>query len=296
MFKNKMNIRFVIVSQVCIGMLGVHASNINDINTSNLASSISIYKVKPPTDPTRMSDGGSGLYYNTQSIKLKVEKSADYIKTGAILKINPLENSMYVKIGGNYLNQNPCNYDSTKKNVSQYSGALGVGYTLSPDVDLELGTNMTEVIGDNSNTENEISNQTIKETYYQIAKRTEIPIGTIDVMLKGNQLYQRLSAKEENYGSSFNYYPDKNMRFGYFYMNSQNTIYSGYRLNYGYFTTEYANNTSDNTYAVTVGLKAKFTDILDFSSYAKPINIRPKSVRLQRFDDMVLSDNMNLRI
>lgn len=288
-----MGIQFLIVFQFCIGLLIVNAS---DINTSNPVNSISVYKITAPSDPIRTSESGAGLYYNTQNIKFKVEKSADYIKTGAILKINPFQDALYVKFGGNYLNQNLGYYDSIRKNVSQYSGAFGVGYALFPDVDLELGTNMTEVISDDRNTENEITNQTIKETYYQIAKRTEIPIGTIDVMLKGNQLYQTLSAKEENYSSSFNYYPDKNMRFGYFYMNSQNSIYSGYRLNYGYFTTEYANNISDNTYALTVGLKAKFTDILDFSSYAKPINIRPKSVRLHRFDDMVLGDNMNLRI
>jgi hypothetical protein len=289
-------IRLLMTSQLCIGILSIHASNINDINASNLASSMSIYKIKPEPDPTRMSDSGSGLYYNTQNIKLKVEKTVDYIKTGAILKVNPLENSLYVKFGGNYLNQNLYNYDTTKKNICQYSGALGIGYTLSPDVDLELGSNMTEVIGDNGNTENTITNQTIKETYYQIAKRTEIPIGTIDVTLKGNQLYQTLSTKEENYGSSFNYYPDKYMKLGYFYMNSQNNIYRGYSLNYGYFTTEYANNISENTYSVTVGLKAKFTDIMNFSSYVTPVNVKPKAVRLHRFDDMILSDNMNMRI
>lgn len=288
-----MIIRFLIATQLCIGLFVIRAS---DINTSNPVNSISVYKITIPSDPMRTADNGAGLYYNTQNMKLKVEKSPDIVKTGAILKINPFQDSLYVKFGGNYLNQSLCNYDSSKKNVSQYSGAFGIGYALFPDVDLELGTNMTEVTGESGNTENEISNQTIKETYYQIAKRTEIPIGTIDVTLKGNQLYQTLSTKEENYGSSLNYYPDKNMRLGYFYMNSQNSIYSGYRLNYGYFTSEYANNISDNTYAVTVGLKAKFTDILDFSSYAKPINIRPKSVRSHRFDDMVLSDNMNLRI
>lgn len=289
----KMSIRFLLACQLYIGMITLYAS---DINVSNPASLISVYKIKPLPDPTRMSESGAGLYYNTQNIKFKVEKSADYIKTGALLKINPLHDSFYVKFGVNYLNQSFYNYESPKKNVSQYSGALGIGYTLYPNVDLELGSNMTEVILDDSNMENETNNQTIKETYYQIAKRTEIPIGTIDVTLKGNQLYQKLVSKEETYGSSFNYYPDKNMRLGYFYKNSQNSIYSGYSLNYGYFATEYANNISDNTFAVTVGLKAKFTDIMDFSSYVKPINLKPKSVRLHKFDDMVLSDNMNMRI
>lgn len=289
-------IRFLTVSQLCLGLLSVYASNMNDVNTSSLINSMSIYTIKPQTDPTHISENGSGLYYNTQNLKFKVEKSADYVKTGAILKINPLQNSLYVKFGANYLNQNFYNYDSPKKSMSQYSGALGVGYTLYPNIDLEFGSNMTEVIGENGSSENESVNQTIKETYYQIAKRTEIPIGTVDVTLKGNQLYQTLSAKEENYGSTLNYYPDKNMRLGYFYMNNQNSIYRGYSLNYGYFTTQYADNVTDNTFAVTVGLKAKFTDITDFSSYVKPINLKPKSVRLHRFDDMVLSDNMNMHI
>lgn len=279
-----------------LGIITLHASTIDEINTSNSNNVISMYSIKPKSDQAQVSNNGGGLYYNSQNIKFKVEKSADFVKTGAIIKVNPLQDSLYVKLGVNYLNQNLDNYSVIKRSVSQYSGALGVGYMLYHDFDLELGSSVTELIGDKSNTEDEIASQTIKDTYCQIVKRADTRIGTIDVTVKGSRLYNKLASNEENYGSSLNYYPDKNVKLDYFYTNMQNNVSSRYALNYGYFTTEYANNISQNTYTMTVGFKAKFIDITDFSSYIVPMIIKSNLTRSHKFDDMVLYDNMNIRI
>ena len=284
--------RFFILPAIFLAVITLHSSTIEDTNISNNTNLISIYSINTKTNQPQAIGNGGGIFYNSQNIKLKVEKSADFIKTGAILKVNPLEDSLYLKFGANYLNQNMYNYDS----VSQYSSAIGVGYMLNNDLDLEFGSSITELVRNKTNADNESANQTIKNTYCQLAKRTEIPIGTIDVTLNGNQLYQNLSTKEQTYGSSFNYYPNKDIKLGYFYTNTQNSVSNGYGIKYGYFITEYANNISQNTYTVTVGFKAKFIDITDFSSYIIPMTIKPNLSRLHRFDDIVLHDNMNIHI
>ncbi|MDD4855196.1 MAG: hypothetical protein PHQ22_05530 [Sulfuricurvum sp.] len=291
-----MGSKVLIVPLFFLEVITLNASTIEDTNGSNSTGLISMYNINTKTNQPQVSSNGGGLFYNSQNIKLKVERSTDAVKTAAIIKVNPLHNSLYVKFGVNYLNQNIYNYDSTTESVSQHSGALGVGYMLNNDLDLELGSSVTEVIGNKTNLQNEIANQTIKNTYCQLAQRVEIPIGTIDVSVNGNQLYQNLSTKEQNYGSRFNYYPDDNIKVGYSYSNSQNNVSTGYSINYGYFTTEYANYISQDTYSVTVGFKAKFMDITDFSSYIIPVKVKPPLIRSHRFDDMVLYDNMNIYI
>ncbi|MFA6143390.1 MAG: hypothetical protein WCW84_01880 [Sulfurimonas sp.] len=285
-----------IVAAVFLAIIPIKSFSFDDTNTSN-SNSLSIYRIAPSPEKALInSNGGGGLSYNSSDVKFKVETSADFVKTGAIVKINPFQNALYLKFGANYLTQNVSNTNFIKENVSQYSTALGVGYKFYNNLDLEVGSSMTEIIANKTNPDNPISNQILKDTYCQLAKRAEIPIGTIDVRLNGNQLYQNLAAKEQNYGSSFNYYPNKNIKLGYSYMNMQNNVSNGYVLNYGYFSTEYTNNISQNTYAVTVGFKAKFTDITNISSYKIPMNIKPVNTVLHKFDDMVLSDNMNLRM
>ncbi len=288
--------RVVIVLLFFLEGITLNASTIEESNGTDSTNLLSIYSLKTKPNQPQVSDSGSGVMYNSQTIKLKVEHSSDAVKTAAIVKVNPLQDSLYVKFGVNYLNQNLYNYDSSHESVSQHSGALGVGYMINNDIDVEMGSSVTERIASKTNSQNEISDQTFKNTYCQVAKRAEIPIGTVDVSINGNQLYQTLSAKEQNYGSRFNYYPTDNLKLGYSYTNSQNNVSTGYSLNYGYFSTEYANNVSQNTYSVTVGFKAKFTDITDFSSYIMPVKVKPHLTRSHRFDDIVLYDNMNIHI
>lgn len=218
-----------IVPAVFLALIPIEAFCLEDTNSSN-SNSLSIYSINPTPEKARINGKGGGLSYNSTNIKFKVETSADFVKTGAIVKINPFQNSLYLQLGANYLTQNLSRNDLIKENVSQYSTAVSVGYMFYPSVDFEIGSSLTEVIANKTNPENAISNQTLKDTYCQIAKRSETPMGTIDVTLKGNQLYQNLAAKEQNYGSSFNYYPNKNIKLGYSYMNMQNNVSKGYVL------------------------------------------------------------------
>lgn len=274
----------------------LHSSTINEMNTSNNNNFLSIYSIKTAPVQARIYGDGKGLFYNSPNMKLKVEKSIDSIKTGAIVKINPFHDSLYIKFGANYLNQSFNHNDSTRESISQHSGALGVGYMLYHDLDLELGSSVTELVDTNTDPEKEVANQTIKKTYVQLAKRSEISIGAIDITLNGSQLKQNIDNNSESYGSSISYYPNENIKLGYAYTNNQNNISNGYGFNYGYFTTAYTNSVSQNTYAVTVGFKAKFTDITNLSSYKMPTKIKAHPSRLHRFDDMVLNDNMKIHI
>jgi len=271
--------------------IALNASAIEDTNGSNSTGLITMYNLNTKTNQPQTSNSGGGLFYNAPNIKLKVESSTDAVKTAAIIKVNPLNNSLYTKFGVNYLNQNVYNYDASTESVSQYSGAVGIGYMLNDDLDVELGSSATEVNGNKTYLQNDIKN-----TYGQLSQRLEMPIGTIDVSINGNQLYKNLSTKEQNYRTRLNYYPDDNIKLGYSYSNSQNNVSTGYSIHYGYFTTEYANSITQNTYAVTVGFKAKFMDITDFSSYIIPVKVKPRLIRSHRFDDMVLYDNMNIHI
>jgi len=273
----------------------LNASTIEDINGSSSPSLMTMYNLDTKTNQSEMNNGGGGLLYNSQNIKLKVERSTDAVKTAAIIKVNPLNNSLYTKLGMNYLNQNLYNVNSNAESVSQHSAAVGIGYMLNDNLDLELGSSVTEVNGNKTYLQNEIANQTIKNTYGQLFQRFEMPIGTVDISINGNQLYKNLSTKEQNYRSRLNYYPDDKIKLGYSYSNSQNNVSTGYSIHYGYFTTEYANYISQDTYAVTVGFKAKFMDITDFSSYVIPMKIKPRLIRSHQFDDMVLY-NMNIYI
>ena len=287
---------FFIAPIVFLAIIPIKSFSVDDTNASN-SNSLSMYTIPP--DPEKViitGNGGGGLSYSTTNVKLKVETSSDFVKTGAILKINPFQNALYLQLGANYLTQNISNTNFIKENVSQYSTALSVGYTIYPSINIEAGSSLTQVIANKTNPENAISNQTLQDTYYQIAKRSETPVGTVDVTLNGNQLYQNLAVKGQNYGSSFNYYPNKNIKLGYSYMNMQNNVSNDYVLNYGYFATEYTNNIALNTYSVTVGFKAKFSDITKISSYKAPTNIKPSNVVSHKFDEMVLTNNMNLRM
>jgi hypothetical protein len=288
---------FFIAPMVFLAIIPIDAFSLDDTNTSD-GKALSIYRIDPTPEKVTINttNSGGGLTYSTTNVKFKVETSADYVKTGAIVKINPFQNPLYLQLGANYLNQNVSTNNLIKENVNQYSTAISVGYMFYPNLNFEAGSSLTELVRNKNSTDNPINNQTLQDTYYRIAKRAETPIGTLDVTLNGNQLYQNLVAKEQNYGSSFSYYPNKKMKVGYSYINIPNNISNDYVLNYGYFATEYTNNVSQNTYAVTVGFKAKFTDITNFLSYKAPTNIKPSSIASHKFDDMVLSDNMNLRM
>lgn len=250
---------------------------------------ISIYGV-PSQDQTH--HNGVGLFYNTQNVKLKVEESDTSFKTGTVLQINPFQTPAYVKVGANYIDKN------TQENhsINQFSTGIALGYMLYNDLAMEVGGSISELNGYQSTEGKESKTQITKDTYVQISKRFETPIGTIDTQLNESQIHKTLSTREQSYSSSFDYYLNDTIRLNYLYTLNQNDIYNGYSINYSYFTTEYTKNISQDSYNVTMGIKAKFSDIMNISSYKPSVKKKKTFSKSHKFDDMVLRDNMNLRI
>jgi hypothetical protein len=57
---------------------------------------------------------------------------------------------------------------------------------------------------------------------------------------------------------------------------------------------EYTDSISDDTYKVNAGISVAFDDITDFSTYRAPSNIKTHLSELNRFENIVLAQNMAL--
>jgi hypothetical protein len=274
-----------------LGLATAHASPLNDINLLMRTKQMSLYGVK--TKDQNMTNG-VGLFYNTQKLKFKAEGSETSFKTGAMLHVNPLESPIYLNIGANYLDDT-IQAAAIRNNVTQYSSALAIGYMLDNDLNLEIGGNFSRRDGYQISENTAINTQITKDTYLQLAKRFETPIGTIDTHLNSSQIYNTLSTKQENYASNVDYYLNDAIKVGYTYSINQNEICDGYSLTLGYFATQYTKNTTLDSYNMTVGIKANFTDITNFTTYSSPTKVKKRLARSNKFDTMVLHNNMRLR-
>ena len=248
---------------------------------------MSIYGVKNQDNNTTH---GVGLFYNTQNLKIKAEQSDSFFKTGAMIQTNPFQNPMYVNIGGNYLDEK-----KPDNNFNQYSGALAVGYNLYNDLYVEVGKNITKLTGSSISEDAPVNDSISDETYIHLGKRFDTPIGTIDTQMKGSQIYNTLATKQENYESTVNYYLNDAIKVGYFYNMNQNDIASGYSIDLSYITTQYTKDITQDSYNITLGLKANFTDITKLSTYKPTSKVKKKLSKSHKFDDIILQKNMHLR-
>lgn len=268
----------------------LHALPLNEINAPASAKQISVYKINPES---KYHNYGTGLLYKTPNVKLKVEDSDTAFKTGSIVEVTPFTSPLYLKVGANYLDQNT----KTLNNVSQYSNGFALGYMPSNDLSVELGHSISKITGYEAITNANSETHTTKDTYIQVGKRFETSIGTVDTLLNQRQIYNTLSKKEvESYSSSFDYYLGDKIKLNYLYTQNQNNIHNGYSINYGYFTTEYIQNISQDSYHINMGLKAKFSDILDLTSYKPPAKKKQRFSKSHKFDDIILQDNMKIRM
>jgi hypothetical protein len=271
----------------------LYATTLSEINTMVDTKQISIYKVSPES---KYNNYGTGLFYNTPNVKVKVEDSDTAFKTGAVLNANPFKTPIYFKVGANYLDQNIQESDSIVNNVNQYSSGLACGYMLYNDLSVELGSSISKLHGYDDMPDGKSKTYTAKDTYTQIGKRFETPIGTIDTLLNKSQLYNTLSTSQQSYSSSFDYYLNDNFKFNYLYTLNQNNIQNRYGLYYSYLSTEYTQNLSQDSYYISLGLKARFSDIMKFSSYKPSVKKTKRFSKSHKFDDVILQDNMNLHL
>lgn len=276
---------------ICL-LVPLYAFALDNLNLLIDKKQMSIYKL---TNKDKNTTSGIGVFYTTDNMKLKIERSDSAFKTGAILKANPFQNPMYVTVGGNYINEKIQQTNLPINTINQYSGALAVGYSLNNNLCLEMGENVSQLNGSQISENSHINNSISKEIYLQLGKRFETPVGTIDTHMNSSQIYNTLSTKEENYESSVNYYLDDAIKIGYFYNVNQNEISNGCSINLSYFSTAYTKDITQDSYNITLGIKANFTDITKLSTY-KPSNKLKKNLsKSHKFDNIILQKNMHLR-
>ena len=286
------SLRLAIKITFTLGLTTLHASPLDDINLLMRDKKMSIYGVK---NADKNTTNGVGLFYNTQNLKVKAERSDSSFKTGAIIQTNPFQNLMYINFGGNYINEKIIGNDLQSNNFNQYSGALAIGYHLKNNLYVEAGENVSKLNGSLKSEDVPINDSIIKETYAQLGKRFETPIGTIDTQMRGSQIYNTLATKEENYESSMNYYLNDIIKIGYLHIINQNEISNGYSIDIGYFSTKYTKDITQDSYNIALGLKANFTDITKLSTYKPTSKIKKQLSKSQKFDNMILQKNMHLR-
>ena len=267
-------------------VVGANASETRD-------ATINVYGVGAKIDKNQDSSAGAGIMYDSEALKVKLEGTSDFVKTGAVLKVNPFNPNLYFKFGLNYINQKVWSPVDTSTRVNQYSGSFATGYMLTDSFYAEVGGSYTklngEVFGDY-----EVVDETTSLGYVELAKRWESAIGTIDTTANAGKVFHEFSDDEASYGAGIEYYPMDNTKLSYAYQYEKNNISNRYKAQYSYVFVEYNDNISNDTYKVTAGLAIAFDDITDFSTYRAPSNIKSHLSELNRFENIVLSDNMTL--
>ncbi|MCF6310009.1 MAG: hypothetical protein L3J19_05990 [Sulfurimonas sp.] len=265
---------------------------VGSLYASQRDTTINIYGVGAKTDKNQNSSYGAGVMFDSEDIKIKLEATSDFIKTGAVLKFNPFVKDWYFKVGANYINQKMYAPDDTNAKVSQYSGALGTGYMINNDLYIEIGGSYTKLDGNTIGADYEIVDETTSLAYLEVAKRW---FDVLDTTANAGQVFHEFSDDEFSYGLGVDYYPTNNSKLGFNYQNEENNIASVYSAQYGYIFGEYVNNISSETYQANVGVKIAFTDLTDLSTYGMPTNIKPHLSELHRFESVAFGTNMEIQ-
>jgi len=280
--------KLVMAGIVGLGLIvGANATDVKD-------NSFSVYGVGAKTDKNQNNSKGLGLAYDTEELKVKIETTSDYVKTGAVYKFTPFSD-VYFKVGGNFINQKMYAPDNTNARVNQYSGAFAGGFMLQDDLYLELGGSYTKLNGSKIGSSYEIVDEKTKQTYIEAVKRWEVSSFTIDTSANFGRSYYEFKSDENSYGGALDIYPTNSSKISYSYQNEKDNIASVYGLEYKGFFVEYADNLSNNTYTAKAGVKIAFENLFDFSTYKMPTNIKPHLSELHKFENITFSTNMNIQ-
>lgn len=231
---------------------------------------------------------GIGVKFDTEDLKLKLELSKNFIKTGMVAKFNPQDSKFYLKTGLNLLNQKPDD-DNNAQRVNQVSAALAGGYLLLDDLYAEIGLSNTKLKGKDSD-----QSETTKLGYIELAKRIKTDIGTIDTSINKGKSFYEFKDHEKSYGLALDYYPSVNTKLSASSQFEHDNNIETLGIKYKHWFANYQRNTSLNTDKIELGLSFAFDDSFDFSTYSSQ-QILPHLSELHRFEDVVLSHNMNIQ-
>ena len=140
----------------------------------------------------------------------------------------------------------------------------------------------------------EIKDEKTSLGYVELAKRWESGIGTVDTTANAGKVLHEFRDDEASYGVGVEYYPMDNAKLAYAYQYEKDNIVNIYKAQYSFVFVEYTDSISDDTYKVNAGISIAFDDITDFSTYRAPSNIKTHLSELNRFENIVLAQNMAL--
>lgn len=148
-----------------------------------------------------------GIFYNTEEVKVRLDKGVELYNTGVLLKFDPLENKGYIKIGVAYINQKIAG-----EQTDTYHGSLGLGYMVQDDLYAEVGSSIDKLKGRSM-----VLDQTTKQMYAGIRKRFDTSAGTLDASLFAGKKGSEFTENKNFYKIGMDYYPVDNVRLGYTY-------------------------------------------------------------------------------
>ena len=290
--KKQLTLSFVLAGLITTSFASTTNEALKDIN-ANRDATINIYGVGAKVDASHDSSAGAGIMFDSEALKVKAEGTSDFFRTGAVLKVNPFEPNLYFKFGLNYLNQKVFSPVNTSTRVDQYSGSFATGYMLSDSFYAEIGGSYTKLSGKVFG-DYEIKDEKTSLGYVELAKRWESGIGTVDTTANAGKVFHEFRDDEASYGVGVEYYPMDNAKLAYAYQYEEDNIVNFYKAQYSFVFVEYTDSISDDTYKVNAGISVAFDDITDFSTYRAPSNIKTHLSELNRFENIVLAQNMAL--
>ncbi len=253
-----------------------------------------IYGVGAKVDADHASHEGVGVMLDSEKLKIKLEATGDFFKSGLILKLNPFDDYWYFKGGANYLNKKMYAPDNATAKVTQYSGALSAGYMLKNDFYMELGASYTTLDGEIFSPTYKITGEDTKFAYLEAAKRWSISFGTIDAIANAGKVDYEFKPDETSCGAELDLYPADNAKIGVDYQYERSNIIRGYSAQYAFLFVQRSDNLSLHTYQVNMGIKIAFSDIFDTSTWRAPSKIKPHLSELHRFEELVFGTNMSI--
>jgi hypothetical protein len=263
--------------------------------TATDVKNIDLYAVH--TDVNKNTNG-IGIKLNSQDLKLKLELSENFIKTGMVAKFNPQNSNFHIKTGVNLSNQKLFSGDNSHARVNQHSLAFATGYSFTDNIYIETGFSHTTLHGKNISNNYSIADETTKLGYFELAKRIKLKNSTIDVSLNAGKSFYEFKNDEKSYGIGIDYYPNTYTKLSILKQFENNNNYYTTGVKYKYWFIDYQKNTSQNTQKITAGLNFAFDTLFDFNTYSltKPAQQKlPHLSELHRFEDVVLNSNMDIQ-
>jgi hypothetical protein len=206
-----------------------------------------------------------------------------------VAKFNPQDSKFYFKTGLNLSNQKLFAGDNASPRVNQVSAALAGGYLLKDDLYTEIGLSNTKLKGKDS-----VQSETTKLGYIELAKRIKTDIGTIDASINKGKSFYEFKDNEKSYGLALDYYPSVNTKLSASSQFEDDNNINTLAIKHKHWFANYERNTSQNTDKIELGLSFAFDNSFDFSTYASQQTL-PHLSELHRFEDVVLSGNMNIQ-